>query len=268
MKTNLSTLLTMTLIVVVISCQKPVKDKIIPVTTDSEKAREYYDQASKELDAFHLKATRSLLTKAIEEDSCFFMSYYDLATWALYFGNIDTFKELASKALACEIKLSKGEQILKEALQKLYEDPKADVSELGVRLVDLYPNDVKSYLNHNFFLYIAGNNEDAVITLNKALEIAEKPAPVYNSLGYTYMSLNKFEEAKNAFDKYIELEPDNPNPYDSKGDYFMAVKDYEKAYESYMKAGEMDSTWTLSHDKALKAKAILDSLNSIEVISM
>jgi tetratricopeptide (TPR) repeat protein len=268
MKTILSTLLTITLIVIVISCQRPVKDKIIPVTTDSEKGREYYDKAQKELDAYQRESAQTLLIKAIEEDSCFFMPYYDLSTLELFNGNIDGFKELASKALACEIKLSKGEQILKEALQKLYENPKTDVSELGARLVELYPNDVDAYLHHNFFLYIAGKNEDAVTNLNKALEIAEDPGPVYNNLGYVYLSLNKFEEAKNAFDKYIELEPDNPNPYDSKGDYFMAVKDYEKAYESYMKAGEIDSTWTLSHDKALKAKAILDSLNSLDVISL
>lgn len=268
MKTILSTLFVITLIVIVISCQKPVKDKFIPVTTDSEKAREYYDQAKKELDAYRLESARTLLVKAIEEDSCFFMSYYNLAIGELFLGNPDGFKEIASNVLACEKKLSTGEQILKEALQKLYENPKTDVSELGVRLINLYPNDIEAYLNHNFFLYIAGKSEESIINLNKALDIAENPGPIYNNLGYAYLSLNKFEEAKNAFDKYIELEPDNPNPYDSKGDFFMTVKDYEKAYESYMKAGEIDSTWTISHNKALKAKAILDSLNSLNVISI
>lgn len=268
MKTILSTLFAMILIVIVMSCQRPVKEEIIPVTTDSEKAREYYEKAKKELDTYHLESARTLLIKAIEEDTCFFMSYYNLATWELYLGNMDGFKELASNALACEIKLSQGEQLLKDALQKLYENPEADISELGVRLVELYPNDIEAYLNHNFFLYIAGKNEESVTNLNKALEIAENPGPVYNNLGYVYLSLNKFEEAKNAFDKYIELEPDNANPYDSKGDFFMAVKEYEKAYESYIKACEIDSTWTLSHNKALKAKAILDSLNSLNVISL
>jgi len=268
MKTILSTLFAMTLIVIVMSCQGPVKEKTIPVTTDSEKAMEYFDMAKKELDSFHLESFRTLLIKAIEEDTCFFMSYYNLAIRNLFLGDLDSFKELASNALACDIKLSKGEQLLKESLQKLYENPEADVSELGVRLVELYPNDVDAYLYHNFFLYIAGKNEESVINLNKALEIAENPGPIYNNLGYVYLSLNKFEEAKNAFDKYIEMEPDNPNPYDSKGDFFMAVKEYEKAYESYIKAGEIDSTWTLSHDKALKAKAIIDSLNNLNVISL
>jgi tetratricopeptide (TPR) repeat protein len=268
MKTILSTLFAMTLIVIVMSCQGPVKEKTIPVTTDSEKARECYEKAKKELDAYHLESAQKLMVKAIEEDSCFFMSYFNLATWQLYRGTIDDFKKIASDALACEINLSKGEQILKEALQKLYENPEADVSELGVRLVELYPNDVDAYLYNNIFLFVAGKNEESVINLKKALEIAEDSGSLYNNLGYSYLSLNKFEEAKNAFDKYIELEPDNPNPYDSKGDFFMAVKDYEKAYESYMKAEEIDSTWTLSHDKALKAKALLDSLNSLDVISL
>jgi lipoprotein NlpI len=65
------------------------------------------------------------------------------------------------------------------------------------------------------------------------------------------------DEARAAFDKYIELAPNQPNPYDSKGDYFMEVKDYKNAYQSYMKAHELDSLWGVK--KAEKAKIMMDS---------
>ena len=74
------------------------------------------------------------------------------------------------------------------------------------------------------------------------------------------MNFEKYEEAANAFDKYIELSPNHPNPYDSKGDYFMKIKDYRNAYESFMKAHEIDSLW--SFKKAMNAKAIADSLEN------
>ena len=92
------------------------------------------------------------------------------------------------------------------------------------------------------------------------MEITENQAPIYNTLGYTYIQLKQFEDAKSAFDKYIELEPDLPNPYDSKGDYYMAVENYELAFESFMKAYDLDTTWMASYNKAMKAKEILDSL--------
>ena len=96
--------------------------------------------------------------------------------------------------------------------------------------------------------------------MKKAIEIAENQAPIYNTLGYAYIQLEQFEDAKSAFDKYIELEPDLPNPYDSKGDDYMAVENYELAFESFMKAYDLDTTWMVSYNKAMKAKEMLDSL--------
>jgi tetratricopeptide (TPR) repeat protein len=96
---------------------------------------------------------------------------------------------------------------------------------------------------------------EAVALLEDAL--AEDPVNILNTLGYTYMAMEQFEEAAKALDKYIELKPDDPNPYDSKGDYYMAVEEYGKAYESFMKAVKIDSTWTGSLQKANRARAMI-----------
>ncbi len=67
-------------------------------------------------------------------------------------------------------------------------------------------------------------------------------------------TLNQNDKAEAAFNKYIELAPDNPNVYDSKGDYYMNIKDYGKAYDTYMKAYALDTQWGLK--KAQKAKQL------------
>ncbi len=59
------------------------------------------------------------------------------------------------------------------------------------------------------------------------------------------MALEQYEKAEEALDKYIQLKPDDPNPYDSKGDYYMAV--------------EIDSTRTGSLRKARRARALIKS---------
>jgi Tfp pilus assembly protein PilF len=102
-----------------------------------------------------------------------------------------------------------------------------------------------------------------VETIKKAITATSKPAPFYNQLGYAYLTLKQPDKAKEAFDKYIELDPDNPNAYDSKGDYYMYLKEYEKAYQSYMKANSMDPTF--SGDKAEAAKRLYEESTGQEL---
>lgn len=257
-------LITVFFLIVLTYCKQEVREEKIPVTTKSEVAKELYDKAIDAYKQVEIAEARELFNKAIEEDPDFFMACYQLAFYDLYFDNIDRFKEYAEKAVNIEAGLSEGEELLKQTLKKLLENENADVTAIGEELVGLYPNDENAYNWLSFYHYIIEDYESAAQTTKKAIEITDDPAPLYNSLGYAYMSLEKYDEAAEALDKYLELEPDLPNPYDSKGDYFMKVEEYGKAYESFMKAYDLDTNWTGSYNKALKAKALFDSLQTEE----
>ncbi len=253
-------LITVFFLIVLTFCKQEVKEENIPVTTKSEVAKELYDKAIDASKKVELAKARELFNKAIEEDPDLFMAFYQLASFDLYFDNIDRFKEYAEKAVNIEAGLSEGEELLKETLKKLLENENTDVTAIGEELVELYPNDAEAYSWLSFYQYLIEDYESSAQTTKKAIEITDDPAPLYNSLGYTYMALERFDSAEVAFDKYLELEPDLPNPYDSKGDYYMKVEEYGSAYESFMKAYDLDTNWTVSSDKALKAKALFDSL--------
>ena len=45
----------------------------------------------------------------------------------------------------------------------------------------------------------------------------------YNQMGYAYRFLGKYDEAEQAFKKYIELIPGDPNPYDSYAELLMKM---------------------------------------------
>jgi len=231
----------------------------IPITTASEKAKSLYLQSLAAFKDVFFKKYGDLTSQALKEDPDFFMANFHSALFYHYLNNDIKFKENATKAINCKAKLSKGELLLKDAAKKLVEDKNADVTEFGKKLIDAYPKDENSYYYQIFFQGIINDYKGCVPNLKKAIEIAEKPAPYYNYLGYTYMNLEQFSDAEIAFDKYIELAPEIPNPYDSKGDYYMKVKDYNKAYDNYMKAYKIDTTW--SYKKAINAKAIADSLS-------
>jgi tetratricopeptide (TPR) repeat protein len=240
----------------VISCNQAPRDGKMPITTKSEAALALYKEALKSFEDFQISVSLDRLTSARNDDPDFFMVNFYLSLVNL--GNKEKFNEYAGAAVNCKAKLSDAEELMKSSLIKLIDNQEADVTDIGKKLVEMYPEDVWAYWFLFSYQNIIRDNNGCIETLKKALEITENPAPVYNMLGYIYMKIGKNDEASAAFDKYIELAPNNPNVYDSKGDYFMNIKEYNKAYDSFMKANSLDSAW--GYQKAQKAKQLADSL--------
>jgi Tfp pilus assembly protein PilF len=257
---NLNPVLLLILSLVLTQCTQEVKEKTIPVTSDSETALELYQKAMAAFEVFYIEKAMDLWDEALSEDPDFFMASYRLATFYLYnYNNEEQFKKYSENAIKSGAELSKGEELFKSMLERMQNDPEADLTDLAKQLVEIYPEDEQAYYSLAFAYVRIKDYQGAIESYTKALEVADNQAPIYNMMGYTYMNLEQFDEASNVFDKYIELAPDLPNPYDSKGDYHMRVMEYEEAYESFMKANEIDSTW--SYKKAMKARMLHDSIS-------
>jgi Tfp pilus assembly protein PilF len=248
-------LLTMLLITGTLIFSQPAKEKFMPVTCSSKSALSFYNRAMKYFDDVYLNKAVETCKKALDQDPDFFMANYQLASYYLLNRSGDNFDAYADAAINCKAKLSDAEEVLKETLVRLKQG-KIDVTDLGKKLEEMYPDDPNSYNNMVTFQSLAGDSTGIVETLNKAINVASNPASFYNQLGYAYLTLKQSDKAEAAFDKYIELEPKNPNVYDSKGDYYMYIKKYDKAYESYMTAYSMDTSF--SHEKAELAKQLYE----------
>lgn len=240
------------LVVGLLSYSQSAKKDKMPATTSSKSALASYNEALKCFEDVAFEKGIGLLQKSLTEDPDFFMANYYLAFINL--GNKEKLNQYGNAALNCKAKLSEAEKLFKSTIVKFIEKKDADVTDIGQKLVKMYPKDVFAYYMLFNFQSIAGDKNGSHETLLKALEIAENPAPVYNMLGYSYMELNQNDKAEAAFNKYIELAPDNPNVYDSKGDYYMHINDYGKAYDTYMKAYALDTQWGIK--KAQKAKQL------------
>jgi len=244
-----------------------LEGELIPVTTNSKLALSYYMQGIKFLDDVKVKDALENFKKALNQDKEFFMTNYQLALFFLMNRDGDSFKEYATAAVNCNAKLSAAEELLKNALVRLKQG-RNDLTDLGKKLVEMYPADPVSYNNLVSYQSLAGDSTGVIETLNKAIKIAARPATFYNQLGYAYLTLKQNDKAEDAFNKYIELDPKNPNVYDSKGDFYMYLKKYKKAYESYMQAYSMDPSF--SHEKAVMAKQLYERTEGkkLEIISM
>ena len=236
-----------------LSCNKGSQIKKMPVTTNSELAREYYETAMTAYEEIKYADAIDNFKKAIEIDPDFFMAYY----W-LYPLSGSNAKKVADAAFKIDAKLSPAEEILRSAFKYLVDSQKDKAIEQVKKLIEMYPEDVETYkimylLQFQFFQ----DMESARKTIEAAIKVQPDHAISYNMLGYALMDLEEYESAGKAFDKYIELAPNIANPYDSKGDYLMKLNNYQEAYESYMKAYEIDSSFSISLKKAMKAKQLM-----------
>jgi tetratricopeptide (TPR) repeat protein len=244
-----------------------VKDKMIPVTTNSKSALLLYNEGKKYLDDVNLEQALATFKKSLDQEPDFFMANYQLAFYYLLNRASVDFEKYADAAINCKMKLSAAEELLKNVLVSLKQG-QTNVVEEGKKLVEMYPGDPDSYSNLVNYQSLAGDSTGMVVTLKKAITIARNAAPFYNQLGYAYLTLKENQKAEEAFNKYIELDPRNPNVYDSKGDYYLFIKQYDKAYEMYMKANSMNPSF--SHDKAEAARQLYERTEGkkIEIVKM
>ena len=62
------------------------------------------------------------------------------------------------------------------------------------------------------------------------MEIAPDYSPAYNLLGYAERQAGQYGEAEQAFKKYIELIPADPNPYDSYAELLMKMGRHDESH--------------------------------------
>ena len=237
------------------SCSQDESVRTMPVTTDSELALEFYKAGMLSFDQIKVKMAYHNLELAVKEDPDFFMAYF----W-MYFMPGKSPKKTVDKALMVEADLNEGEKQIKTAFKYLIDGQGEKVVEHLQMAIDLYPSDpdIHKILYILQFQYLK-DVEAAEGSIKRAIKACPDFEAAYNHLGYALMDLERFDEAEKAFNTYIELSPNTANPYDSKGDFYMVTKQFDLAYVSYMRAYEIDPTFSVSEKKALKAIGLFNN---------
>ena len=87
----------------------------------------------------------------------------------------------------------------------------------------------------------------AIEHYKKATELAPDYSTAYNILGYAYRQNVAYANAEKAFKKYIELIPNDPNPYDSYAELLLKMGRFDESITQYQKALAIDSNFINSH---------------------
>jgi len=217
----------------IIGCTKKQEVEKIPITTNSEEARNEFLAGRDLFEKLRTQESLIHFENAIAKDSGFALAYY-------YHANANPtakgFFEDVTNAVKNSKNVSEGEKLLITSLKAVSNGDTKLQKESLTKLAGLFPNDERVHFQLGAFYFGQQEYEKAVEHLKKSTEIATDYSNSFNMLGYSYRNMENYEEAEKAFLRYIELIPDDPNPYDSYAELLMKEGKYNESNEQYRKA--------------------------------
>lgn len=216
---------------------KPAGDGKVPITTSSPEAKAEYEQGRTLVDSLKITDSAPHFQKAIELDPNFALAEMALANSS---PTGTAFFEHLNKAVALVDKVSNGERLLILANQAgANGDAKGQLAQLQ-QLVAAYPNDERAHFALGTFYFGQNQIPAAIDEFKKANDLNPTFASAYNLLGYSYRQNADYADAEKAFQRYVELIPKDPNPYDSYAELLLKMGRFDDAIAQYKKALEID----------------------------
>ena len=205
------------------------KNGKIAVTTSSEEARKEY-LAGRDLQE-KLRITDSIqhFDKAISLDPNFALAELNRANVS---PTAKEFFDHLKKAVTLSEKASDGERMLIQATEAGANGNQTKQRETLERLVATYPNDERAHFNLGGYYFGQQDYKQAIAHYKKATDLDPTYSTAFNILGYAYRQDENYTEAENAFKKYIELIPNDPNPYDSYAELLLKMGRFDEAIRS------------------------------------
>ena len=107
-------------------------------------------------------------------------------------------------------------------------------------LLEKYPLDQRLAYLAGDWLMGQTRYEQAVTVLERAVALYPDYAAALNDLAYGYADLGNFDKAFATMDRYVALEPDQPNPHDSYGEILRMAGKFDAALEQYRMSIRID----------------------------
>ena len=209
----------------------------MPITSRSNEAVALYARGRTLNENLQPHEAYALFQQAIALDPTFAMGEYALASTA---PTAKHAREHLDKALALAPGASDGERLLIRAMQARIDANPTAVQQYAESLATRYPNDERAH-------WVLGNAYSAQQAYDKAIEQFEQAIAInpqyslaYNSVGYAYRPTGNTTAAEKAFQRYIALVPNDPNPYDSYAELLMKLGRFDESIVQYRKALSID----------------------------
>lgn len=218
-------------------------DGKIPITTSSERARQAFLKGRQLVEDLKVTEARPYFSRAVALDPSFAQAWLALATTA---GTAQDLFGPLRKAVDRADRVTAGERHMILGFDAgVNRNPEGQFSHYRA-LVRLYPNDERARVLLGTYFMARQDYDAAISQFQRASRINPDFAPAFNQLGYAYRFAENYEQAETAFHRYIELLPEQPNPYDSYAELLMKIGRFEDSIVNYRIALKKDPNFLIS----------------------
>lgn len=236
--------------------QNAADEGSIPITTESDEAHAYFIQGRTALDVGRTEDARELLDKAIEADPTLAIAYFYRARVARTPAEWKKFTDLAKEH---STNASNGEKLMIGMIPYFVSDDREAVLEQAKELEKAYPESPRAAME---VAYALGGMKQTEARREKLQSITEKfPefASAYRQLAnsYTFDDPTDYSAAEKAAKKYVQLVPNEADSHILLGDVYRAQVELTKARDAYQKAVEVDPDQPVAYAKLGHANTFL-----------
>jgi len=210
---------------------------MLPVTTSSPQARRSFERAMRRFEDYRLNDTLQDLREAVKADPKFAQAYILIAKISKDPSEQAAARRRAEKLAAA---VSPGEALLIRWLADAQKDNYLPAIAAMNDVLEMYPDDARLAFLAGDWLDLQGRYEQSKVVLEHALSLQPNYPAALNDLGYTYAYDSDFPKAFAAMDRYVALQPDQPNPHDSYGEILRMAGKFDAALEQYRASVRMD----------------------------
>jgi tetratricopeptide (TPR) repeat protein len=212
----------------------------VPLSAASKSGLSQYMQARRLADSGDFVKANQAARQLTEENPDFVGGWIMLSNTSLSGAQ---FVKAAKKAKELSAGGTEGEQLWAAINMTFVTNETEEGLRLGKKFVDAYPNAARAWLVYSGLLGGQRKYDEARAASAKAIELAPDQVSGYNSLGFSYLynDPRNFAKAEKNFRRAIEIDPSEANNWVNVGDVHRAMGDLEAARGDYSKALELDS---------------------------
>ncbi len=223
----------------------PLERGIAEVTTASLEAYRLYTEGREAIRLFRWADAREHLEKAIQIDPQFALGYFELSNISGLWADDSVQEGYRAKVREHVDRLPERRRLLIEATYawQSEQDPEK-ARDILEDLVARYPDEEDAYLTLSIIYEGPLNQpEEALATLSQGTANVPRAGALHNQYGYYLLYQGRYPEAFRELETYAEINPEEPNPFDSMGEAYLFTAEPQKSLDNYQRALEVDPSF-------------------------
>lgn len=210
-----------------------------PAST-SNKAIFTFNEGVEAYDAKDYEAAKAKFMEALEADSQLYQAHSALADTYLSTGDYEAAIASADRAIAQQPGYLPAHRVRYEAFKKLGDSENAEKAAADIAALGQNSAEAKRIFNEGVELNKADDKEGALAKFEEAVSMDPSLTAAYNAVATLAFNLERWQQAANAAEKMLQLDPESDRALRIRYDSYVNLKDQDKIAEALVDLAKVD----------------------------